>query len=112
MAFKTLGVALTNVNILPGWFNATLPVAPVSSIAILHVDADWYESVKLVLDSFYDKVTPGGYVILDDYGMWDGCDKALADLVSERKMSDIVVGQADRIGGYFQKPAQPCHTRS
>ena len=55
-----LGVPLDTVRIVPGWFSDTLKTAGVDKIALLHIDADWYESVKQVLDEFYTKVVPGG----------------------------------------------------
>ena len=102
--FARLGVPLDHVRIIPGWFDATLRTAPVDSIAILHIDADWYESVKLVLDLFYDKVVPGGFIILNDYGTWQGCNQALADYFTEHGISDVMITQVDPAGGaYFQK---------
>ena len=103
--FGKLGVPLDHVRIIPGWFEKTLRTAPVDRIAILHVDADWYESVKLVLDVFYDKVVPGGFIILNDYGAWEGCNHALADFFAENGMSDIKITQIEpTTGAYFQKP--------
>ncbi len=36
----------------------------------LHVDADWYDSVLLVLETFYDRVVEGGVIVMDDFGHW------------------------------------------
>ncbi|CAM3597950.1 TylF/MycF/NovP-related O-methyltransferase [Smaragdicoccus niigatensis] len=60
-------------RIVKGWFNETLPSVHVDKIAVLHIDADLYESVKDVLDALVDRVSPGGYVVIDDYQSWDGC---------------------------------------
>jgi O-methyltransferase len=103
-AFNELGLSLDQVNIVQGWFDQTLPTAPMSDIALLHIDADWYDSVKLVLDTFYEHVTPGGYVMLDDYGYWQGCNRAVVDFFLERGIHDIVLKQTARGGAYFQKP--------
>ena len=66
------------LHVVKGWFADTFPVeAPkIDQIAVLHIDADWYESVKLVLRTFYPKVAPGGWVIFDDYQMWNGAKLA------------------------------------
>lgn len=103
-AFRRLRVPFTEVKVVPGWFNDTLASAPVGSIALLHVDADWYDSVKVVLDVFYDKVTPGGYVVFDDYGYWQGCTQAVADFLSERGLGGLELVRTDRVGAYFRKP--------
>jgi O-methyltransferase len=103
--FNNLGVPLDQVRIVPGWFESTLKNASMGRIAVLHVDADWYESVKLVLDVFYDKVVPGGYVILNDYGTWKGCNQAVEEFLLERDIQDVRLTIVEpRNGAYFQKP--------
>lgn len=103
-AFHSFGLPLHNVTIVPGWFNDTLHTAKVGQIAVLHIDADWYDSVKVVLDNFYDRVAPGGFVMLDDYGYWSGCDRAVADFFAERGITNVAIKQTDHGGAYFQKP--------
>jgi O-methyltransferase len=103
--FARLGVPVDLVKIVPGWFEHTLKTAPVDRIAILHIDADWYESVKLVLNVFYDKVVPGGFVILNDYGAWPGCNQAIADYFVEHDFRHIEINIVEpSTGAYFQKP--------
>ena len=102
--FHKLGIPLENVRIIPGWFEMTLRTAPINTIAVLHIDADWYNSVKEVLEIFYDRVVPGGFIILDDYGYWQGCQRAVADYFREHGIEDIVIKKVDRVGAYFQKP--------
>jgi hypothetical protein len=65
------------VEFLPGWFSDTLPGAPIDQLAILRIDADLYQSTKEVLESLYAKVSPGGFVIVDDYGCFRACRKAV-----------------------------------
>jgi O-methyltransferase len=101
--FRKLLVSMHNVRIVRGWFDETLPSAHIDQIALLHIDADWYESVKLVLETFYDSVVPGGFIVLDDYGYWEGCKRAIDEFCIERDI-DIIIKQADRVGAYFQKP--------
>jgi O-methyltransferase len=59
--------SLRNYEIRKGWFQDTFPAAKVGSIAILHVDADWYESTKLAIATFWPRVSCGGYLVIDDY---------------------------------------------
>ena len=73
-------------------------------IALLHIDADWYESVKLVLERLYDRVSPGGFVVLDDYGYWEGCRRAWSEFWAGRGPAAELV-DVDGVGAYFQKPA-------
>jgi hypothetical protein len=80
-----LGV-IDNVHLVPGWFQDTLQNAPVESISLLHLDGDWYESVKMCLDSLYDKVSPGGAIQFDDYGHWAGARKAVDEFMMNRRI--------------------------
>ena len=69
-----------------GFFQDTVPdiAHHVGTIAILRLDGDWYSSTKVCLDHLYDKVAKGGFVIIDDYGAYDGCKKAVDEFLSER----------------------------
>jgi hypothetical protein len=44
---------------------------------VLRLDTDWYESTKLELEHLYPRVAPGGVLIVDDYGHWDGARRAV-----------------------------------
>jgi O-methyltransferase len=95
-----------NYQLIKGWFNETLPnFNPKEKIAILRLDGDWYESTMTCLAHLYDKVNPGGLIILDDYYMWDGCSKALHDFMSERKL-DVKIRQYDNQICYLVKPVE------
>lgn len=73
------------VYITKGWSNYTIPTfTPNEPIAILRLDGDWYESIMICLVHLFDKVAPGGVIILDDYHAWDGYRKATHDFLSQR----------------------------
>ncbi len=93
-----------NVHIEKGWFQDTLANAKerVGKIAILRLDADWYESTKCALENLFDAVVPGGYVIIDDYGHWEGCKKAVDEFLSQRGIA-ANLRNIDDTGTYFQK---------
>jgi O-methyltransferase len=67
------------VRFLPGWFRDTLPTAPIEHLALLRLDGDLYESTMDALTHLYPKVSPGGFVIIDDYGGLSYCRKAVDD---------------------------------
>jgi len=75
-----------HVTIVPGWFHETLVSTPIQRVALLHIDADFYESIKLCLERFYDALEPGGVVILDDYHAWPGCKAAVEDFARARSV--------------------------
>jgi O-methyltransferase len=72
------------VDIIPGWFNETFPKTRIDPIAFLHIDADFYEPVKLCLQTFWDSIAPGGCVVFDDYHLWEGCDRAAHEFLEQR----------------------------
>jgi hypothetical protein len=75
----------TSFHLVKGWFRETLPrFQPPSPIALLHLDADWYESTIVCLDHLFDRVAPGGLIVVDDYYTWDGCSRAVHDFLSRR----------------------------
>lgn len=78
--------AARNYQIIKGWFNETLPkVNLLEPIALLRLDADWYESTKCILDNLASHVAPGGMVIVDDYHTWEGCTLAINEFAVTRK---------------------------
>ena len=83
--FEELHV-LEHVQMIKGLFQETLPGTPVREIALLHIDGDWYGSVKACLDNLYDRVVPGGMIQFDDYGYWQGARKAVDEFMSDRKI--------------------------
>ncbi len=91
------------VHIVEGWFEETFPSVKINEVALLHIDADWYESVKLCLEKFYDSVRPGGFIVLDDYGHWEGCRRATDEFLKKRSLNINLI-RADYTGHYFQKP--------
>ena len=93
-----------NLKIVPGWFDETIVREPIERIVILHIDADWYQSVRTVLELLYSRVVPGGYVVLDDYGLWPGCERAVLDYFAEHEISAAIVRTVGKQGAYFQKP--------
>ena len=75
---------LRHTRLIKGLFQDTIPVTPVGAIAFLHVDGDWYESVKVCLTHLFDRISPGGVIQIDDYGHWEGARKAVDEFLSGR----------------------------
>ena len=60
----------SNVVLIKGWFNDTLPVfldEHENSVAFVHLDCDLYSSSKMVLEMLADRMRPGTIIILDDF---------------------------------------------
>jgi len=89
-ALRIVGFPPERLQIRKGWFQDTLACHLPSTISLLHIDADWYESVLLCLNILYDRVTEGGVVILDDFGCWEGCREAFYDFCGPRHVCPLI----------------------
>jgi len=65
-----------------GWFQETVPVSGIDSIALLRLDGDLYESTLVCLQHLYPKLSKGGWCIADDYGL-DGCREAVNQFLAD-----------------------------
>lgn len=54
------------------------------AISVLRLDTDWYESTRAELEVLYPRLSPGGVLILDDYGHWGGAKKAVDEYFRDR----------------------------
>jgi O-methyltransferase len=88
--FKKFKLLDDNVIFVKGWFKDTMPNFPVDKISILRLDGDMYESTIQVLESLYDKLSVGGYCIVDDYYHM-GCKMAIEDFRSKRNITSPII---------------------
>jgi O-methyltransferase len=100
--FTKYGLLDDQVVFLKGWFKDTLPTAPIGSLSILRLDGDMYESTIDTLTLLYDKVSSGGFVIVDDYRVVEGSRKAVDDFRALRNIVDRIE-EIDGVGIYWQK---------
>jgi hypothetical protein len=100
--FDQCGI-LQNARLVKGLFQETLPFTEVESIAVLHIDADWYESVWTCINCLYDRISPGGVIQFDDYGTWAGARKAIDEFLKENA-ADSRLRYVDHAGRIWIKP--------
>ena len=78
-------------RLVKGWFSETLPsFTTPEPVALLRLDSDWYDSTLLCLESLFDRVVPGGLIVIDDYFAWDGCSRAVHDFLSRRSATERI----------------------
>lgn len=100
--FKKYGLLDDQVVFLKGWFKDTLPAAPIVRLALIRLDGDMYESTITPLTALYDRLSVGGYVIVDDYHVVKPCNKAVHDFCRSRGFSPRIE-EIDGVGVFWQK---------
>lgn len=102
--FRKLGLNEQCVNLVPGWFENTIPLehSKIGKISLLRLDGDWYESTLLPLKFLFHKVTTGGIVIIDDYHTCYGSRKAVDDYFYENNLHYNLISDG-RGGIWFRK---------
>lgn len=88
--FNKFGLLDKNVVFLEGWFKDTLPKAPIEKLSVLRLDGDMYESTWDALTNLYDKLSIGGYCIIDDYNHM-GCRRAVNDFRNIRDIKESII---------------------
>ena len=75
------------LNFVKGKVEETIPNKAIpKKIALLRLDTDWYESTKHEMEYLFPKLVKGGIIIIDDYGHWTGCKKAVDEYISENNI--------------------------
>ena len=54
---------------------------------MLRLDTDWYESTKIEMEILFPIVSDYGIVLIDDYGHWEGCKKAIDEYLRKTEKS-------------------------
>jgi O-methyltransferase len=87
-----------HVRLMPGWFSETLAAdAKPEQIALLRIDCDWYDPVRLVWEQLEPRVSANGAVIVDDYHAWEGAAWATDDYMASRKWPMHVIPGANGV---------------
>lgn len=81
----------------------TVPGEAPTEIALLRLDTDWYESTRHELEHLYDRLMPGGVLLIDDYGHWLGARRATDDFFNTRGIHPLL-HRIDYTGRLHVKP--------
>ena len=103
--FERYGLLDDQVRFLAGWFKDTLARAPIERLALLRLDGDLYESTMDALTALYDRLSPGGFVIVDDYFSCPPCREATEDFRRERAITEATT-QIDPQSVFWRKPSR------
>jgi O-methyltransferase len=91
--------ASDRVHFVQGKVEDTIPNVVPESIALLRLDTDWYSSTLHELQHLYTRLVPGGVLIIDDYGWWEGARKAVDEFFSQHDAPPLlnVIDETGRI---------------
>jgi O-methyltransferase len=92
-----VGYPSNKVHFVKGKVEETLPYEGLGKIAILRLDTDWYESTKHELIHLFPLIAPGGVLIIDDYGWWEGARQAVDEYIAEHQIK-IFLNRIDSTG--------------
>ena len=103
-AMAGTGYDATRVHFVKGKVEDTIPAGAPARIAVLRLDTDWYDSTRHELEHLYPRLSPGGVLIIDDYGHWAGCRQAVDEYFASRKLHALL-HRVDYTGRIAVKPA-------
>lgn len=81
--FEEVDLDPGEVNFVVGPVEETLRHVVPAAVALLRLDVDWYSPTRIAMEVLYPKIVSGGFLIVDDYGHWMGCRKAVDDYFGE-----------------------------
>lgn len=85
------------IKYVKGKVEDTIPSTLPSTIALLRLDTDWYESTRHELEHLFPLLVKGGVLILDDYGYWAGAKKAVDEYFTIHKQP-LLLNRIDETG--------------
>lgn len=100
---RSTGYPEARLSFVQGRVEDTIPHTAPDQIALLRLDTDWYESTKHELTHLYPRLAPGGVLIIDDYGYWQGARKAVDEYFAEHD-TNIFFARVDSTARVATKP--------
>ena len=97
------GYDLSKVHLIKGKVEDTIPSSAPTTIAMLRLDTDWYESTLHELTYLYPRLSSGGVLIIDDYGHWQGCRRAVDEYFAHNGIY-LLLNRIDYTGRIAIKP--------
>jgi O-methyltransferase len=85
------------IHFVKGDVLQTIPHTDLSALALLRLDTDWYESTLHELKHFYPQLQIGGILIIDDFGYWQGCRKAVQEYFGAKSPFLSIIDQTGRL---------------
>ncbi len=93
----SLNYPAAKVHYVKGKVEDTIPQTIPQKIALLRLDTDFYESTAHELKHLFPLLVPGGVIIIDDYGHWEGARKAVDEYIADNKLK-LLLNRIDYTG--------------
>ncbi|MEU6718035.1 TylF/MycF/NovP-related O-methyltransferase [Nonomuraea sp. NPDC046802] len=100
------GYPESRVHTVRGPVEETLPGQAPAQLALLRLDTDFYQSTKHELQTLYPRLAPGGVLIVDDYGHWQGARQAVDEYFAALG-EPILLTRVDYTCRLAVKPGRP-----
>ena len=97
------GYDTRRLQFVQGKVEDTIPGFAPPQIALLRLDTDWYQSTRHEMTHLYPRLAPGGVLIIDDYGFWEGARRAVDEFFESHGIS-ILLNRLDHTGRIAIKP--------
>ena len=101
--FESFRLLDRQVKFLKGWFKDTLPRLSDQTWAVIRLDGDLYESTIQALECLYPNLSPGGWLLIDDYNWVPQCKQAVSDYRENHGIT-APIKTVDASGAYWQRP--------
>lgn len=105
-AMTRTGYPSERIRYVKGKVEDTIPGESPERIALLRLDTDWYSSTRHELIHLYPRLAPGGVLILDDYGHWEGARRAVDEYLAVSGIA-LLLNRIDYSGRIAIKPGAP-----
>jgi cephalosporin hydroxylase len=86
-AYSRFGLLDDRVRFLQGAFDSTLADAPIADIAVIWIGAGLGAQTAVVLEQLYDRLSDGGYVIVEDATALE-CQQAIESFRRRRRVTN------------------------
>ena len=89
------GYPASRIHLVKGPVEQTLPASAPEQLALLRLDTDWYESTRHEMLHLYPRIAARGVLIIDDYGHWQGCRRAVDEYFADRPAQRPLLNRID-----------------
>lgn len=90
----SMGYPQERIHFVKGMVEDTVPNQAPERIALLRLDTDFYSSTRHELTHLYPRLSPGGVLIIDDYGAFSGAQLATDEYIAQERPG-LLLGRVD-----------------